>query len=329
MLEHQTSTEENAQILLARAAEWRNNSQQVDLNAESLRQLTESKGIDFATALLFDQIVSSSTHGPFIRQMEQLKQQNSKDTPKLNATVAVVPGAFYREHPETGADGQVMRDEAARHGCQAELIPTKSIGTPAENGRIICDWLANQCDSKIILASLSKGGADVKMALKEPDAPKAFQNVVAWLNVGGVLDGSPMAEWLLSRKLLTQLYRTIFWLRGQDFHFVRELDRRPGCSLDFKLQVPELMRIIHVVGFPTSTASEQPQNAPLASAACSAGPQRLGCDFVRPLQTAWIDVSSVGRRPLPEVALESTESYHGAIAVLGRRTRFVPAGRSG
>jgi hypothetical protein len=163
--------------------------------------------------------------------------------------VAIAPGAFYVEHPYTGADGQAVREAAHAVGCRTELIPAASIGTPTLNGQIICDWLRQRQDEKIILVSLSKGGADVKMALAEPRAAEAFENVVAWLNVAGIVDGSPMVTWGLARRLRRLFVRLLFRVRGRDFRFIEEL-RQDGGPLDFELRTPEHVQTVHVAGFP-------------------------------------------------------------------------------
>jgi hypothetical protein len=168
----------------------------------------------------------------------------------MDLSVAVAPGAFYREHPQTGADGTRVRGAAAKLGCRTYVIPTQSVGSAAANGRVICDWLLRCSDERIVVCSLSKGGADVKMALAEPDAAEAFRKVVAWLNVGGIMRGSPMAAWLLQRRWLAMVYYWLFRIRGQDFGFVRELDRRGGSPLDCNFAPPWHVRIIHVIGFP-------------------------------------------------------------------------------
>ena len=83
--------------------------------------------------------------------------------------------------------------------CPTDLVPLATTGTVKENARILCDWLAVQPDRPVILASLSKGGPEIKVALAEPDADTAFRNVVAWISLCGILDGTPMADWLLSK----------------------------------------------------------------------------------------------------------------------------------
>jgi hypothetical protein len=224
-----------------------------DLDDRRLQQISRSMGIDFATVLLYQAIRSSPDHGPSIQRMEAILSESSTPCAVLDtqdAIFAVVPGAFYREHAETGADGERLRRVAASLGYDTRLVPTKSTGGAAQNGRIVCDWLREHSNRKTVLCSLSKGSADMKMALADPAAPKAFRYVVAWLNVGGIPFGSPMVSWLLEHRLLSFLYRAIFWCRGQDFAFVREMQRGIGGALDLDVAPPAQLKIIHVMGFP-------------------------------------------------------------------------------
>jgi hypothetical protein len=119
-----------------------------------------------------------------------------------------------------------------------------------QNARIICDWLLEHQEQPVILASLSKGGADVKMALAELDGADAFKNVAAWVNLCGILNGTPMAEWLLSRNPAALLNRLYYALRGQGLGFLRDLGYGPGRPLDFELQLPQHVRMITIAGFP-------------------------------------------------------------------------------
>jgi hypothetical protein len=122
----------------------------------------------------------------------------------------------------------------------------RSFGSLRDNGRLICDWLAGCSETRIVLVSLSKGGADVKIALTQPGASEAFRNVVAWVNLSGIVNGTPLAAWLLARPLRSLLIKLLFWYRGHSFAVVRELDRDMGKTL----RVPEHVKVIHVVGFP-------------------------------------------------------------------------------
>jgi hypothetical protein len=115
-----------------------------------------------------------------------------------------------------------------------------------QNARQICGWLRRCSAERVILVSLSKGSADVKAALAEPDAGSAFAQVVAWVNVSGALDGSPLVDWFLAGSLRSHWTRFLLWIRRHDAAAIRELAHRPGIPV----MLPAHMRLIHVVGFP-------------------------------------------------------------------------------
>src|SRR5262249_40372256 len=141
--------------------------------ASELRDLTAREGIDAATTFLYRSLLASPCHGPFIHRIEEIRRRPAATAWGSGAVLVIVPGAFYRENPRSGADGHVVREQAEKLGCPTDLVPLASTGGAKENGRILIDWLAQRsrrASRPIILASLSKGGADVKMALAEPDA---------------------------------------------------------------------------------------------------------------------------------------------------------------
>jgi len=220
-------------------------------SASGLREFAAREGIDAATTFLYRSLLESPFHGPFIRRIAESCERPANTAWNSDAILVIVPGAFYRENPRSGADGHVLREQAERIGCPTDLVPLASAGSLRENARILCDWLPKQPKRPMILASLSKGGAEVKMALAQPDAERAFENVVAWISLCGILDGTPMAEWLLSPwnpgALLSRLY---YRLRGQSTSFLPELRHGPGQTLDFALRLPSHVRLISVVGFP-------------------------------------------------------------------------------
>jgi hypothetical protein len=221
-----------------------------DLTEENLLSLVKKKGIDFATAFLYERVISSAEHR---RAIEELRRSGNVSKPEFLApdvTLAVAPGAFYLEYPETGADGLKIRSAAESLGCQAELIPTNSVGTLDENAELIVSWLLQHRGKRIILASLSKGGADIKVALRHARATEAFKDVVAWINVGGITNGSPIVTWIHSKRVPTLIAKLLFWWRGRNLQFLSDLDRRAKMPLDFTLRTPKHMKVIHVVGFP-------------------------------------------------------------------------------
>lgn len=234
----------NAQVTPALLGRW------ILPTASQIREISTREGIDAATTQLYRRVLDSPQHGPFVRRIDDICDRGAPRTWDVEATMVIVPGAFYRENPRSGADGRLLREQAERLRCPTEIIPIASRGTLKQNARIICDWLLEHQKQPVILASLSKGGADVKMALAQPDAPHAFENVAAWVNLCGILDGTPMAKWLLSRNLAALLNRLYYRLRGQGLGFLRDLFYGAGCPLDFELQLPQHIRMITIAGFP-------------------------------------------------------------------------------
>jgi len=234
--------------VLADAASFSEHTTLASLSADTLRDISCRHGVDFATALLYDRVRRSSQHATFIAQIAEqtelsransgggIPRSRSAGTP--DATIAVIPAAFYKEKPHSGADGRVVREAAAQLGLGCELIPLQSTGTLAENAAILLDWLAAHHDKSVILVSLCKGGADVKFALNSPDAGARFANVAAWVNICGTLNGSPVARWLLA----TRPRFFAAWLfckcKRLNFDFLRELVPSPRNSPSPGLRPP-------------------------------------------------------------------------------------------
>jgi hypothetical protein len=238
------------QALLARAARWPEWPAWTDLNEEALRDLAVRQGLDFATAVLFDRICRAPEHGPFIERLGSLPASVPAVKGRESLTVAIVPGAFYRTRPQTGADGSFILDHLARFGFQAERIPLHSFGSLRANATLIGDWLRQRPARRVILVSLSKGGAETKIALGQPDAGQTFRSVAAWINLSGLLQGTPLAGLLLARAWRVLLVRLLFRLRGYDFTALGQLERKSGSLLDARLSFPDHLRVIHIVGFP-------------------------------------------------------------------------------
>lgn len=219
-------------------------------SAAQLREMSARNGMDATTTLLYRRVLDSARHGPFIRRVEEILKRGRPASWNVDAMLVIVPGGFYRENPSSGADGRLLREQAEKLGCPTDLIPIASTGMLQENARIICEWLRSHRHRPVILASLSKGGADIKIALAQPDAAAAFEHVVGWVNLCGTLDGTPLAQWVHSLNPFAVLLRTYYHLRGQNLRFMRDLHYGPGSPLDFRLSLPSHIRMLSIVGFP-------------------------------------------------------------------------------
>jgi hypothetical protein len=243
--------------LLRRAAQWPAHPRCADLTAAALAEIAHAHGIDFATAVLHDRLLRSRPDGspPVLASARPALAAAMK-----NRLVAVAPGAFYREHPATGADGQRVMDVAKRLGWRVVRIPLDSFGTLQKNAAILARWLRAHAHERIILVSLSKGGADVKIALAAADAETVFSPVEAWISFSGILEGTALANWLLARRVRTVLVKLLCWWRGYSFQLIQDVQRGPGHALASPLRLPRHLLAVHVLGFPL----EKHLSSPLA-----------------------------------------------------------------
>jgi hypothetical protein len=233
--------------LLAEVAAWEPARTLESLDAATLAELTRRRGVDWATALLFQRITASPRHGPFIRQIESLRA-----TPPVNVTpghLLVVPGAYYAEYPHVGGDGRFVREPAATLGFSSAMVPCRSVAPLAESAACVIATLLAQ-ERPVILVSLSKGSADVKLALRDPRAADAFGHVTAWIDLSGLTEGTPVVDRVLDSALLSLAARALFHFRGHDYAFLRDLSTRPNAPLAGDLRVSPPITTIHIAGFP-------------------------------------------------------------------------------
>ena len=243
------SLTEYERSLFSRATEWSPSTSWMELTAEELQRIAQQEGVEFATALLYERICRSHEHGPAIRRINsEWHSVTMADEP--HPMIAIVPGACYKESSESRDSIRHLWDESKRLGLPVELIPTKSFGPLAENAAIIRRRLSKLTEQPVILVSLSKGGADVKVALNSGGATDDFRQVVAWVNLSGLINGSEWVHWLLNRRISRLLTRAWCWYWRYRFSAVSELLRGQGTALDFELRVPKHVKVIHVVGFP-------------------------------------------------------------------------------
>lgn len=227
--------------LLAQAATWEGGP----LSPTTITGVSRRHGIDLATAILYHQLSQRPDTSEFLTRLRGPIQP-----PDADILIAVVPGAFHREHRKTGADGARIVDLARQMGLSAEVIPTAGFGRLTENAQTIHRWLQAHRSSRIGLISLSKGGADVKQALALGDAEQSFRHVVSWVSLSGLVQGTPLIDWLRRRPWRWWAIRGALWWRGHPGATLLDLRHGPQGMLAFWPALPPHLTTVHVCGFP-------------------------------------------------------------------------------
>ena len=87
--------------LLVRAAAWGESPLLADCTPEKLSVVAQQHGLEFATALLYDRVLNHPEHRAFFQRVKE----NTAPVVLPPPLVGIIPGAFYLEQKNTGADG--------------------------------------------------------------------------------------------------------------------------------------------------------------------------------------------------------------------------------
>ncbi len=211
-----------------------------DISGSVLRDLNSRRGIDIATAVLYVHFESK-----LLASADDLTVQPADQGPLM---VAVAPGAFYKEHPEVGADGRELMELSTQQSWDCELINSESLGTLTANAEIINTFLDRASRShRVILVSLSKGTADA--ALARTLRPDLFETLAGWVSVSGVNHGTMMADWLLDKWYLRPVLKFMMWRHGADQQSVSSLRYNPTPAFGMAFDETKFP-IVHIAGFP-------------------------------------------------------------------------------
>ncbi len=232
--------------LLAQAGAWEQCPVLEDCTPLKLAAVARKHGLEFATAVLYDRVLRKVAHRTFFQGV----QSGDTCAPLAPTLVGIVPGAFYLEHRNTGADGARLASIIESMNCPVERVPVESFGSLGRNALRIADWLMQHKQQRVVLISLSKGSADMKVALALPDAIELFGNVAAWISLSGLPQGTPLVTWLRRQRLRQPGVRLLLWLRGQRYSVVEELRPESDGPLAAWPVLPPNLRVIHMVSFP-------------------------------------------------------------------------------
>ncbi len=249
------SISDEDQKLLDQAREWlAGHSSQMDRIL--LRSLTGRFGADFSAAVAHEFICQTPQHASLIDRVCQLAAEPVMPVQTSNLTVVFVPTLGYFLDRNGRKRGKPIEDLVQQLGLDLLVVKTNPAKSFAHNAQVVIDTLLARGESKLLLLSMSKGGSDVKAALKSPQSRDAFRNVRAWINVCGALDGSPAVNLLLDSRDATGQQPFIDWLHrfwpesietGLDV--LRECGHGEGRPLSGELDLPEHIQLINVVPF--------------------------------------------------------------------------------
>ncbi|PKA12519.1 hypothetical protein CH372_08610 [Leptospira meyeri] len=191
-----------------------------------LKKMTKEVGIEKTTAFFYHKLIHLSNSSKFIKKINSTPVKFS-NLPKLKNEVWVIPAGFYRDIPEFDGDGELIRKIGSHFGTQSRLIEVNPKGSITNNANEIIVELEKTNANNLIVFSISKGSADLRVALE--NRPDLQKKIFVWITIGGLLKNNPLADVLLDKTTFRKLIqKTVLQILGIPFEFLTEFSTLSG-----------------------------------------------------------------------------------------------------
>lgn len=221
------------------------------LSKQQLRNIQAQHGIELATAMLYESILKSEHH-TFINKINNYPATPIK--PSKDIKLLLVPGLFYKEAPEVGADGEIIARIASSSGFKVEKLNLHSKGNLKKNHNLILNAIKNEKHPNVWIFALSKATAEVKQIFDKHLINKPT-NIKGWVNISGIWNGTHLANHMLSNLAKRAYRKSLYSITGVSYKALQELqthhirwlkNKKPPESLDIiNIFALSLLSVVH------------------------------------------------------------------------------------
>jgi hypothetical protein len=220
-----------------------------------LKRLSDEFSVDFAALYLADQIA----HIPINRRFRiafdhaydytriALPQSRVKlPAAAVDYEVLVIPIYLYKRLIGSGADLAAPRAALEKVGLTCHFVETQDDGAVETNADIVAAAIRAHAksDRRLIILSASKSGPEVALALTKLETAET-RHVAAWINVAGVLQGTPLAD--------KHLFQELEFLVGEvDVAGEESLTTQRSRRRFDSFHIPKHVLVINYLGIPVT-----------------------------------------------------------------------------
>jgi hypothetical protein len=230
---------------------------------EGLHRISDSLSTDFAALFLAVRLheveANRRLQEHFYRTVGELKA-SAKDggleaIPQAKSyLILFVPGWDYKENGSvTGSDFAVPQKLITQLGMETHLVPIDPVGSVEANADVIAAEVikSKEFGKKVVLVGASSAGPAIHLALGKTLASEEQRHVLAWLNLGGVLQGSPLVEHMdeWPRK---PLFNLIVGFKGWKKENVLSMSTAMGRKRFQELTLPPNLLVVNYMGLSLS-----------------------------------------------------------------------------
>lgn len=229
------------------------------LNTQTLSEIASKYSMDVSTLYFLEKAYqikdNKEAQDLYLDYFDDLNDHDYRLQlkPLQDYYIAFAPGLDYLD-TTNGGDFAKQRRLLTNAGVQNELILTNSWGFADENAAIVAKRLKelNSKYKNIIVVSASKGGLDVAIALGQLLTNEEVSSVKAWVSVGGILKGSPVADKFLHWPKCWVAEIGLLFV-GQKISLIQDVSYERRSEEFTKFKFPDHIKRVHFVGAPLAT----------------------------------------------------------------------------
>ena len=166
---------------------------------EQLQLISQEYSIDFASLFFVDRLLADNCTAQVNQEYQQFLSLSQDIDPELasSAMVLFVPGWNYLKKGDyTGANFASSIKVAAENNIEHALVPVLPVGSVEQNAQILAEQIRSQISAgkPLILVGASSAAPAIHMVLGDFLTESERSSVLAWVNVGGILQGTPLVD---------------------------------------------------------------------------------------------------------------------------------------
>lgn len=220
-----------------------------------LKEISQEYSVDFASLFLADLLLKDECNSNLNKSfMFHLESPTTAGLDISSYQLLFVPGWDYAKSGHlTGADFETPRALATKLGIENHLVKLPPTGSVEQNAEFLAKDIINHSrDGKgIILAGASSAGPAIHLALGELLGEEEREPVKAWLNLGGILQGSPLIDYF-QRWPRRWIFNYFVWDKGWDKEAILSMGTNLSRNRFSRLKIESDLLIINYLGIPLS-----------------------------------------------------------------------------
>jgi hypothetical protein len=224
--------------------------------AIALTRISREASTDFAALLLAEALLededSAALRRLYLEELDAAARGHVGPFDRSGHTLLFAPGWLYRSRPENGAGFERQLALAGHLRMEAERIESDENASVEHNARAIADELRRRSETgrKYVLVSASKSGPEAALALAMLSQEEAG-HIAAWINIAGVLGGSPLADAALEAPRCWAALALFGWRRW-GLGGMKSMSTRARRDRLREIRIPEHVLVVNHVPLPLS-----------------------------------------------------------------------------